>query len=80
MSSSEKRGSGTCPNCQATYFNRYKPGLCPNCNHEIGGSYVPNAKKPKVIIFPAVSVSEKVVSVSTTNHNDGCFVSQERDG
>ena len=80
MSSSEKRCSGTCPNCQATYFNRYKPRLYPNCNHEIGGSYVPKAKKPKVIVLPAVSVSENVVSVSTTNRNDRCFVSRERDG
>ena len=77
MSLSGKRGSGSCPNCKANYFNRYKPAFCQSCNYAIGGSYVPKPKKAKGIILPAVRVSENVISVSTSNRNDRCFVSRD---
>ena len=80
MSSSGKCGSGSCPNCKANYFNRYKPRFCPTCNYVIGGSHVPKAKKPKTTISPAVSVCQSVISVSTTNRNDRCFVSRNEQG
>ena len=80
MSFSGKRGSGACPNCKTSYFNRYKPRLCANCDYFIGGSYEPKTKKAKIIVPPAVSVSTNVVSVSTTNRNDRCFVTRESNG
>ena len=80
MSSSGKRGSGNCPNCKTNYFNRYKPRFCPTCNYVIGGLHIPKAKKPKTTVSPAVSVCQSVISVSTTNRNDQCFVSRNEQG
>ncbi|XP_028415288.1 HMG domain-containing protein 3-like [Dendronephthya gigantea] len=71
-----KRGRGSCPNCNAAYFNRSKPPQCGMCGHALGGTFEPSSKKMKYSP-QAVEVCESIFSVKTSTKDDRCFVTTD---
>ncbi|CAB4033203.1 Hypothetical predicted protein, partial [Paramuricea clavata] len=71
-----QRGRGSCPNCKAQYFNRYKPSKCGMCGYALGGTFEPSTKKVKYSP-KAVEISKGVYSVTTSTRDDRCFVTTD---
>lgn len=73
-----KRGQGFCPECKATFFNRYKPQKCTACNFHLGGTYQPKSKKPKpyapACVFLYSLESWRFYSVKTHAKDSRCIV------
>ena len=42
------RGQGHCPNCQTAYSTAWKPKNCKACDFDIGGSFIPKTKAPRM--------------------------------
>ena len=72
------RGTSQCPRCAESYSNAWKPKNCKNCNFEIGGNYVPKAKKRKVAAPQSVLVVDssqiKIFSVKLNYRESRTFV------
>ena len=72
------RGTSQCPRCAESYSNAWKPKNCKNCNFEIGGNYVPKAKKRKVASPQSVLVVDssqiKIFSVKLNYRESRTFV------
>jgi ribosomal protein L37AE/L43A len=71
-----QRGRGSCPNCKAQYFNRYKPSKCGMCGYALGGTFEPSTKKVKYSPR-AVEISKGIYSVTTSTRDDRCFVTTD---
>lgn len=46
--SGSRRGQGHCTNCNAEYSTAWKPKHCKVCGFDIGGSYIPKSKAPRI--------------------------------
>jgi hypothetical protein len=71
-----QRGRGSCPNCKAQYFNRYKPSKCGMCGYALEGTFEPSTKKAKYSPR-AVEISEDICNVTTTTQDDRCSVTTD---
>ena len=71
-----QRGRGCCPNCEAQYFNRYKPSKCAMCGFALGGTFEPSVKKVKYSPR-AVEIFQGIYSVKTSTRDDRCFVTTD---
>ena len=45
VSLKSKRGQTSCPGCNVSYNNRYKPDRCSSCSYLLGGNYQVKPKK-----------------------------------
>ena len=78
-----KRGKGACSSCHTEYANRTKPKFC-ECGYELGGNFVPKAKKKKEKPCPpSVEIwkfeNRSFYSVKLTPGDDRNFVLTESD-
>ena len=73
------RGRGSCPRCDAEYFNRSKPPNCGNCGHHLGGTFQGARKKTKSASPAVLEISQGVFSCRTTGRDDRCFVTSSGD-
>ncbi|XP_068755676.1 HMG domain-containing protein 3-like isoform X4 [Montipora capricornis] len=79
---SSQRGKGQCPNCKASYTNRYKPEVCSQCGFLLGGSFVQKHPKRTKLDSPSCSSvvlgTWNVYSCKTSNRDDRCLVIKDR--